>query len=389
MAVLSNYGPHTAAKHRILRRYLEAWLPIMAGARGPSGQREPALVVVDGFSGAGRYDTGEKGSPLVMLDAYLKHSRRKQIEQPVHFIFIEKEKKFISHLEGEVSAKPLAGSKAFVQFRHGLFADQFPEVIGQLKERYDQMPATFAFIDPFGLKDNSLELTSGLAVQERCEVLVYLPTGFMARFESTDEFAQPLDHLYGSRDAWVHANEIEEIEQRRAWMRDRFAEVLSAQTNGTCLAFDIQPRGSSNIYSLIFSSQARRGIQQMKEAMWKVDPVSGQFFRGGLRPKQAMSLFDEVGSSDDEIFATYAPDEEPDFEDLQRQLLDHFGAKPFRIEDAADFTLYKTVFRDNAHLKRQALRQLEKDGTLEVIKSPRTRNRPGDYPPGTILRFVQ
>ncbi|HEX8958194.1 MAG TPA: three-Cys-motif partner protein TcmP [Solirubrobacterales bacterium] len=240
MATLSNYGPHTDAKHRILRRYLEAWLPIMGMAPGPTDQRGPALVVVDGFSGAGRYDTGEQGSPLIMLDAYLEHRSRARIRQRIHFFFIEKEKKFISNLEEEVGRKPLEDSNADVEFRHGLFAEQFPDVIRQMKGRYARMPATFAFIDPFGLKDNSLELTSGLAVQQRCEVLVYLPNGFMARFESTDEFAPALDHLYGSRDAWVYAKEIKHIEERRAWMRDRFGEVLSAQTTGSCLAFDIR-----------------------------------------------------------------------------------------------------------------------------------------------------
>lgn len=389
MARLTGYGPHTAAKHKILRGYLEAWLPIMSRARGPRGQSEPALVVIDGFAGAGRYDNDEQGSPLVMLDAYLEHDHRDQITQPVHFFFIEKEKKFMSHLEGEVARKPLEGSNANVQFRPGLFAEQFPSLMKEVTARYGSMPATFAFIDPFGLKDNSLDLTSGLAVEERCEALVYLPTGYMARFQSTAEFERPLDHLYGGREAWIHAKEIENREERRAWMRDRFGEVLSAQTKGNCLAFDIQPQGSPNVYSLIFSSQHRTGIQRMKAAMWNVDPVSGQFFRGGLRPRQATSLFDDSSGLDDDAFTTHLRGLEPDYDALRRQLIEHFGTRSFTIEEAADFTLYKTVFRDNAHLKRHALRQLEKDAKLEVIKSPRTRNRPGDYPSGTILRFVK
>jgi len=39
---------HTFAKHRLLRRYLDAWLPIMA-------RHNRRLVLVDGFAGPGRY----------------------------------------------------------------------------------------------------------------------------------------------------------------------------------------------------------------------------------------------------------------------------------------------------------------------------------------------
>lgn len=46
--------PHTQAKHLILRRYLEAWLPIMATHNG-------RIVFVDGFAGPGRYVGREEG----------------------------------------------------------------------------------------------------------------------------------------------------------------------------------------------------------------------------------------------------------------------------------------------------------------------------------------
>ena len=58
---------HTLAKHAILRRYLQAWLPIMSrwNRRG---------VVIDGFAGPGRYASGEDGLPFVALKAALEHS---------------------------------------------------------------------------------------------------------------------------------------------------------------------------------------------------------------------------------------------------------------------------------------------------------------------------
>lgn len=316
MATLSGYGPHTAAKHRILRRYLEAWLPIMGKQVSQRGQGTPALLLIDGFAGPGRYDESQQGSPLIMLDAYLDHAHRETIAHSIDFVFIEKNKSFVSHLTDEVRAKQVDGSSASVEIRHGLFADELPKVLADAENRHGRTPATFAFIDPFGLKDNTLELTSGIAVQRGGEVLAYLPTGFMARFKEADEFAPALDHLYGGRKAWADAKQIEDHEERRLWLRNRFASVLGGQVGGRCLSFDIQPQGSPNIYSLIFSSQSRKGIQRMKDAMWKVDPESGQFFRGGLRPSQAESLLDLPGVQDD-VLASHVGAGDPDYGALE------------------------------------------------------------------------
>lgn len=61
--------PHSRGKHHILRRYAQAWLPIMT-------RYNPRVVVVDAFAGPGRYVGGEEGSPIILLKAYLEHEFR-------------------------------------------------------------------------------------------------------------------------------------------------------------------------------------------------------------------------------------------------------------------------------------------------------------------------
>jgi three-Cys-motif partner protein len=62
-----NLDPHTAKKHEILRRYFDAWLPIMASWNG-------RVVYIDGFAGPGQYSKGEDGSPIVVLKAARDHT---------------------------------------------------------------------------------------------------------------------------------------------------------------------------------------------------------------------------------------------------------------------------------------------------------------------------
>src|SRR5438045_2785513 len=84
--------PHTEAKHRILREYLNAWFTILD--RRQKGQR---LLYVDGFAGPGEYKGGEDGSPVVALKALQEnpHSFRNKI----NVVFIENRKARYEHLE--------------------------------------------------------------------------------------------------------------------------------------------------------------------------------------------------------------------------------------------------------------------------------------------------
>ena len=89
-SVLWDLDMHTAAKHRVLRSYLDGWIPVMAQQAlrvaalsiGP-----PRLLIVDGFAGAGRYATGEQRSPLDHARRALDACDVSRL-QAVHFIFL-------------------------------------------------------------------------------------------------------------------------------------------------------------------------------------------------------------------------------------------------------------------------------------------------------------
>src|SRR5579864_7125560 len=81
--------PHTAKKHEILRRYFQAWLPILA-------QSSERLLYVDAFAGPGRYSKGEDGSPLVVLKAARDHVVKFRSE--LLCLFVESENDRYEHL---------------------------------------------------------------------------------------------------------------------------------------------------------------------------------------------------------------------------------------------------------------------------------------------------
>jgi len=85
-----NLDPHTAKKHEILRRYFEAWLPIMARWNG-------RVVYIDGFAGPGKYSNGEDGSPVVVLKVARDHTYPMKAE--LACIFVEDDADRYNHLK--------------------------------------------------------------------------------------------------------------------------------------------------------------------------------------------------------------------------------------------------------------------------------------------------
>jgi len=65
--------PHTEAKHEILKRYLQAWFPIMSKWNG-------RILYIDGFAGPGEYSNGDPGSPLIAINTAIEHELKLNAE---------------------------------------------------------------------------------------------------------------------------------------------------------------------------------------------------------------------------------------------------------------------------------------------------------------------
>ena len=90
--------PHTVGKHRVLKSYLNAWLPIMGSWNG-------RILFIDGFAGPGKYKGGEDGSPLVALKALKGHAVKSTITAEVIFIFVEKNQERAEYLDALVQTE--------------------------------------------------------------------------------------------------------------------------------------------------------------------------------------------------------------------------------------------------------------------------------------------
>jgi three-Cys-motif partner protein len=214
--VLWRLDDHTRAKHRVLRAYLDQWIPIMgqqavkvhaAGSATP-----PRLLLVDGFAGPGRYVDGEPGSPLIMLDALASHVALSRLGSVKFiFLFIEQDERRVERLREEV-AKVNLPPNAEVLIEYGKFEETFGDLVDRISPGHVLIP-TFAFIDPFGYSAASMSLTGRLLDFPRSEALFFLPLSYLHRFVGRAGQEAALTSLFDT-DEWRDAIPLSGDERR-------------------------------------------------------------------------------------------------------------------------------------------------------------------------------
>lgn len=344
---------HTRAKHEILRRYLQAWTPILT--RG--GFRE--VMYVDGFAGPGLYSEGEDGSPVIALRVALE--QHDHIEGTIRFVFVERDEERASILREVVEDFDVPRNFQIEVRRGGSFETAFEEILESYQGR--QLPPTFVFIDPFGWSGVPFSIVREIMRNPSCEVLVNFMYEEINRFLGHPDQEPNFDTFFGT-DEWREGLQLHDSRSRNRFLHDLYYRQMR-QSAGAEYVRTFEMRNERDVvdYYLFHATNNILGLSRMKAAMWTVDE-SGEFrFSDATDPDQAV-LFES----------------EPCIELLQRQLLDHFGGRDASVEEIEHFVLAETAFRET-HYKRQVLKPLElaQPSTIEVIDPPPGRKR-GTYP---------
>ena len=360
--------PHTRAKHEILRRYLQAWQAILT--RG--GFQE--LVYIDGFAGPGRYSGGEDGSPIIALRnalALARHQQKMEQLEYLFFLFVEKDperarvlQQVIDGLErpGWIRVKVAAGKT---------FEEAFSEFIGFYERKRKRLPPTFAFIDPFGWKGAPLSIVKKIMSYPSCEVLVNFMYEEINRFIGHPDQEQNFDSFFGAGD-WRQALAIQVPAERNRFLHDLYAKQLhQAAAVEHVRSFQMKNDRDVTDYYLFHATNSFKGLQKMKEAMWRVDESGGFTFSDATDPDQLV-MFERT----------------PRFDVLRRQVLAAFAGRQVTVADVENFVVAKTAFRETHY--KSILKDLEEAEPPQLTAiNPAPGRRRGTFPePSMAIRFT-
>lgn len=351
--------PHTLAKHEILRRYLQAWFPIIDRAFGKQ-------IYIDGFCGSGIYTGGEPGSPIIALTEAVKH--KAEMRGSFEFVFSDTRPDRI-----EVLAEQLADihvpNNISVLTKNCSFEDNLESILNALT--FNSQPPTFAFIDPFGFKGIPYDLIARFMERPSCECLITFMADSINRFleHPEDEIRKHISNAYGVESAVDIA--LSGTPDRIGALRDLYSEQL-AEIAEFIRHFEMRDGNNRIIYYLFFISNHRLGFVKMKESMWKLDETGGFRFSDATIPEQAV-LFDDEAQWKTRI-GTLIHDK-------------YQGRKGVSAGEMGKFIEERTAFLKK-HMKT-ALKHLEERQAVSVhdTKANGRPRRKGTFPDRVIIDF--
>jgi len=351
--------PHTKGKHLVLRRYLDAWLPIM-------GRYNGRILFIDGFAGPGEYEGGEEGSPIIALKAFCGHPAK--IRAEVGFLFIEKRHDRATHLETLVEElRACLPRGCWAKVLEGAFDDTMMQALDDLDAQEKNLAPALVMIDPFGVSGTPMHVVQRILRNPKSEVYISFMYDSINRFKDTPEFPPHLDELFGCQD-WRDGVGITDPIQRKNFFYSLYDRQLRIAGAKHVLRFELYERGRL-VYAIFFGTQNLTGCERMKQAIWRIAPWGDFAFRGTYSSQLTLGL------------------ENPDIEPLKVARKQEFHGKGWvTIKDICDFVSSDKTDYHTGHIKTATLAPMEDNDEIEVNES--TRQRKKTYPQGTRIRFL-
>ena len=352
---------HTAYKHKILRKYLPAWMQILRSTN-------PQIAYVDCYAGPGLYPDGTKGSPLIALE--IAGAISDKYGCTVWCIFNDNDSATAGLLRDCIETRSEC-KQVLVVPSVADANDLIDHILNDgrfAKNGMLQMPMFF-FIDPFGLSV-SMEMLKKIMDQPKTEILLTFMIKDLVRWGKTPAYMQIMTALFG------HSNPLALIEQASGRNYEQkavnaFVERLRSHARVKHVIkyriFSQEERRT--LFYLVHGSNHFKGFKLMKGIMYGIGVPGAFAYLGPDHPQEGQTLLPGVENSE--------------IEHLQRFLLQKYSGK----RESFSQILLET-YAEGPYIEkhfRAAVCALEREGRVRVYG---VRRRPGTLKENHVVEFL-
>jgi len=333
--------PHTSAKHAILENYLKAWFPILA-------RWSDRIIYLDGFAGPGIYAGEEEGSPVIAVRTAINHRLLKQFRTKIVFYFIEKDRARAAKLKEVLEDRfPRPPKEMIYEVEGAEFAPTLEHVLDQLEKQGAKLAPTFAFLDPFGFSGLPMNLIRRLMSYDKCEVLITFMLGFIKRF--ADELRQSaLNEFFGTNE-WRNVRTIADPRKAEMFLQNLYERQLREVCGAKHVrSFGMIGEQNQLIYYLVYGTKHWKGLEVMKDAMWRVD-------------RRGIYTFSDLTGGNQTFLIDYQDDVW--LPNAAEKVFDKFRGRTVEIDSIKEFVITDTRYR----FRKSILRYLEREKPPKII----------------------
>jgi len=268
--IKKNLLNHSEAKVKLLSEYLNRYLNIICN----DGYTEK-IEVYDLFCGEGLYENGGEGSPLVILRAiknihFVNTAKLNSIPK-VDCYFNDIVAGKVENVKNAVKLKSLHyDSFGKLSFSSIDYKEYLTDLEIKIKKYRNEK--AFIFIDPYEYKHIKISHIKKLMAGNKSEVLLWLPTQFMYRFEKngTPKALKDFIEEIVPYSEWKQSDSVWKFVEE---MKTGFQKGIG--NNYFVDHFTIE-KDNNTVFCLFFFTSHIKGYEKMLEAKWGIDTEQGK-----------------------------------------------------------------------------------------------------------------
>ncbi|MEN3062218.1 MAG: three-Cys-motif partner protein TcmP [Candidatus Methanosuratincola petrocarbonis] len=353
---------HTKAKHTILDKYLKAWFPILSKSHSVD-----RLVYIDGFAGPGEYKGGEPGSPIIALEAALEHKLKNTFKN-IDFWFIESRKDRCEYLRTKIASLGNLPSNFHVKVTFGKFEEELSKILEGLEREGASPNPTFCFVDPFGYTETGGPKILGKILKfSKCEVLLTYMVGFMDRGAYDPSKCEIICREWNFSEEEINKITATEAMDSREmqWINTLKKKLIEASASDLYhLAFCVKGYNNRTLYYLMYFTKHIKGIEVMKEAMFKTGETGEYKFSDyNFEQKNLLDYSKELWQNE-----------------CADKVYERFKGSAQKTEDVKNWVILETPYI----WRKGILKKLEEDGKIVRVTE---RERRYAYPDDAQIEF--
>lgn len=343
-----NFLPqHSKAKVELLKRYLDRYLGII----GNDGYTK-RIRIYDLFCNKGLYGNEDYGSPLVILNCvkqlYFTHKAKNKPLAQIDVHLNDKDAKKVEILKENVEKLHLHYEEfGKLTFSANDYQEEVQKVIKLLPSLTNEK--VFLFIDPCGYKYIKASQVKALMEYKNAEVLLFLPTQFMYRFDGARPIALQdfIDEIVDIKTWQPNSSVFLYIEQ----VKEGFRRFMGSEYYVDTFTIQKEPQTA---FCLFFFSSHIRGFEKMLESKWEIDTAEGR----GWKYEKSGHLFAQ------------------DRNELEEQLMNYLKEKPRTNAEVFVFALRLGYLPKHIN---EVLSALQQDDKIKVLLDDGMMARKGAF----------
>jgi len=291
----TNILPHSQAKLNLYKGYLEHYLRVLCNADFCK-----KINLFDIYCGAGIYDDGNMGSPLLTIDCIRKiRTEMENSGKTITPIFLLVNDNATNKLK---NVKDKANYQDIINFTMEFSNKDANDMLDIVSARISKYPTdnrNLIFIDPYGYSDINKEKINNLLRNNCSEIILFLPVMQMYRFTETAFLKEEKPHYENLRKFFLSFfNNLIDLNYDSifAFIQSIKKSLSINDTYYTCSHYI--ERGNGSYYAIFFISSNIYGLEKMLETKWKLDPGQGKGFKQRENPAQLSMFEDEIKKFD-------------------------------------------------------------------------------------------